>query len=551
MRTALSALGQETFDVCVVGAGLHGVAAAWTAARLGLRVALIDAGDFGGATSSASLKVLHGGLRYLQHGNFRRMRESIIAHRRFFQLAPHLCRPQAFLMPTRGGGVRSRAALGVALALNDLISADRNAGVHPSRHLPPGRLLTCAETETVLAGARVEGLTGGAVWYDGIGESTERLTLGFVLGAERAGAVVVNYCKASALRLAGGAVEGVEAQDVLDGGAVSIRARAVVNAAGPWFEQPWAGVPRVRHPLVGAWNVVVPRQWFGAYGVALEGVREHVDAEALVQRGRRNFFCVPWRGATMIGTVYEPYDGDPAAYRPSRSAVQAFLDELHAVFPAAQLAPEDLSFLHIGVQPGPCERGAGSVEPDKHSEVVEAAAQGGPRGLWSIKGVKYTTGLLVGERAALAAARGLGRAGVPVDAALPGGERLVPATEVMARARALGLAVTQPAAARLAGLYGVGADAVLEEARADDAALLPGAPESLLAEVRHAVRREHALTLADVVLRRTDLGTLAAPPAATLRAAASVMAALLGWDAPRVDREIDAVRRVYPAHLLR
>ena len=547
-RPSVQSLAAEPFDVVVVGAGIHGAAAAWTAARLGLRTALLDMGDFGAATSASSLKVLHGGLRYLQHGNFSRMRESIRARRRFFQLAPHLCRPQAFLMPTRGAGVRSRAALAVALKINDMVAADRNEGVPEARWLPAGRMLSAAETRQILAGLPESGITGAGVWYDGLGDNTERLTLSFVLSAENAGACVANYVQATRLITEQGAVTGVEVTDRLEGGTFPVRGRVVINASGPWLEQAWQGgaAGREKFPLVGAWNVIVPRRWFGGYGVALESTQAHRDADALIQRGKRNLFFVPWRSGTIIGTVYVPFEGDPANYQPSAASVRAFLEEVNTVYPPARLTAADISLLHVGVQPGPPERGAGSVEPDKHSEVIDHAARGGPRGLISIKGVKYTTGLEVGERAGRLAAHQMAARNPEKNTPFYGQSKWMEAQDVMQAAHRLRLSLPAAAAARLAAQYGGAMSAVLEEAGLDSAALLPGAPDVLRAEIRHAVRCEHAVKLADVMMRRTELGTFGRPSEPVLGAVADEMAELLSWSPERRAAELDAVRARYP-----
>lgn len=490
MRAALKELAGETFDVVIVGAGIHGACAAWSASRMGLKTALIDAGDFGGAASANSLKVIHGGLRYLQHGNLKRMRESIRARRRFLVLAPKLVKPQPFAIPTYGSGVRGRAALRVALALNDLISADRNAGLDDGHRLPAGRLLSRSEAAQLWPGLPADAYDGAAVWCDALAHNTERLTLAFVLGARARGAVALNYVRATKVLEGGGAVSGVEARDELDGAAFPIRARVVLNAAGPWWQH-WAPMGVRPGPLVGAWNMVVRANWFGPYGVGLESTQEHRDAEALVQRGKRNLFFVPWRGGTMIGTVYEPFAGDPAEYRPSSSSVESFIREINAVLPSAKLTMEQVTLLHVGVQPG--SPGGVSPEPDKHSEIVA-----GPlRGMFSIKGVKYTTGLTVGEQAACAIARELGRPGVP-----PGDEPL------------------------------------------------PGAvpePENLGELVRRAVQDECAVRLADVLQRRSGLGTFE-PPSRALREEVSVkMSALLDWSEVRRAAELRHVEEAYRA----
>lgn len=543
MRANVQALSSREFDVVIVGAGIHGAAAAWTAARIGLRAALIDAGDFGGATSAASLKVIHGGLRYLQHADFGRMRESIRARRRFLRLAPHLVRPQAFLMPTRGHGVRGRAAFHVALAANDLVSFDRNRGVDIQRRLPGGRLLSGDEARRVLAGIASDEITGGAVWYDAVAENTERLTFGFVRRAAEAGAIAANYVAAQAVRAAGGAVAGVTARDAESGETIEIRARAVLNAAGPWMEAGWTGRERAPDfPLVGAWNIIVARQWFGPYGVALEGVHEHRDADAVVQRGKRNLFFVPWRGGTMIGTVYEPLAGEPGDYRPSPQAIDAFLAEINAVYPPAKLKRADIAFIHAGVQPGPPGRPGASVEPDKHSEVLDASHRGGPRGMFEIKGVKYTTGLTVGERAALDVAAFLGRhVEPPRDQPLPGGDRLVGPDELRSAAAELRLNVPGAALGRMAAQYGSEAHDILRLATEDAGSVLPGSGGALAAEIRHAVRQEYAVRLTDALLRRTDLGTFSRPPDPVTHSAGAIMGKELGWGGDRLGAEIASV----------
>lgn len=487
MRAALKELAGETFDVVIVGAGIHGACTAWVAARLGLKTALIDADDFGAATSANSLKVIHGGLRYLQHGNLARMRESIRARRRFLRLAPRCVKPQAFAIPTAGRGVRSRAALKAALALNDAISFDRNRDLGPQQQLPRGRVVSAQEARAIWPQLPHDAYDGAAVWYDALAHDTERLTLAFALAARDAGATPANYVRARRVLVENGAAAGVEACDALGGDPFAIRARAVVNAAGPWWEQ-WSGARAARHPLVGAWNLIARAQWFGPYGVGLEGAHAYRDAEALVQRGRRNLFFVPWRGGTMIGTVYERYAGEPSAYQPSRAAIESFVEEINDVLPGAPLTMDQISLLHVGVQPAPS---AGlSAEPDKQSSVGE----GPVRGLFSIKGVKYTTGLTVGERAARMVARALGRR-----------DRVGP-----------------------------------------DAPLADGAPEGDLAtRVRHAVREEYAVRLVDVLRRRTDLGTFEPPPAETQREIAALMAKECGWSPAQQAAELEHAASVF------
>ena len=474
-------LAQQSFDLAIAGAGIHGAAAAWFAIRSGLRVALLDRADFGGGASANSLKIIHGGLRYLQHGNVRRMRESIRARRRFMAWAPDLVRAQPFVVPTWGSGLRSAAVMRVALALNDLMAADRNHGLAAGHRLGRGSLLDRAEMARLVPGELPAHWTGGARWYDAFAADTERLTLSFVLDAAARGAQVANYAEVLRVQGGPGAVAGLAFRDVLTGRTHELACRAVINASGRSLDE-LAGTPPRR--WIKAWNLVVARRWFGEAGVGLESAHAHRDPDALIQRGKRNFFFAPWREGTLIGTAYRETAAAELALSPAE--IEETLADINAVFPAADLQRRDVTMTQVGLLPGhPDARHTHEV--DKHSEILA----GPPRGLFSIKGVKYTTGLEVGAQAVRQVLAHLGRA-VPHWPE----ERCPPAF----------LAVPSTA---------------------------------------QAVRAEGAVRLGDLVFRRTGTGASRAPPAEELARLAAQMGALLGWDAARCAAEVAEVRAAY------
>lgn len=476
-----AALANLTFDVAVVGAGIHGAAAAAVAAAAGLRVALLERADFGGGASANSLKIIHGGFRYLQHGNLRRMRESIRCRRRFMAWAPTLVRPQAFVVPTWGCGLRSAPLMRMALALNDLVAADRNRGLDDGQRLGRGGLLDRAEMARLVPGDLPAHWTGGALWHDAFAADTERLTLSFVLAAAAGGAQVANYAEVLALPTRAGAVAGLAYRDVLTGHTHELTCRTVINASGRSLDALAEAPPR---RWIKAWNLVVARRWFGSVGVGLESPRAHVDPDALVQRGKRNFFFVPWREGTLIGTAYrETAETEPSL---SPAEIEETLADINRVFPAAALQRRDVTMTQVGLLPGhPDARHAHEV--DKHSAVLAGPA----RGLFSIKGVKYTTGLEVGAQAVRHVLAHLGR--------------------------------SMPA---------------WPESRCPDTFLAPPT-------TAHAVQAEGAVRLGDLLFRRTGIGTFSAPAEPDLRRAADEMGALLGWDAPRRAAEVADVRDTY------
>ncbi len=200
---------------------------AWDATLRGLSVALVDKADFGAATSVNSLKMIHGGLRYLQHADFRRMRASIRERRTLMQIAPHLVAPLPVLLPTYGHGLQGKAVLAAALLLNDVIGWDRNRLCDPQKHIPRGRVISKRACLQQLPGLDPRGLTGGAIFYDAQVHHSERLTLAFLQSAAQAGAQLANYVEATGFHLDRDCVTGVSACDVLTGNRFDIR-------PGPW-----------------------------------------------------------------------------------------------------------------------------------------------------------------------------------------------------------------------------------------------------------------------------------------------------------------------------
>ena len=477
MKRDLNSLSAGELDLVVVGGGIYGAVAAYDAAQRGLSVALVERDDFGAGASWHSLKTIHGGMRYLQKGALGRLRESARERRTFLRIAPDLVRPLPFVVPTRGHGVAGREALEVALRLNNWLTRDRNDGLPEEKHIPDGRTVSAREALDLVPGLEPRGLTGAAVWSDAQAVSTERLTLAFVLAAAEAGARVANHAEVVAALRSTGRVVGVAVRDRLRGGTREVRARMVLNAAGPGADEVLvrAGLRRAPGPLLRARNLVLRRAPSLPHAV---GARS---------RGRF-LFLVPWQGRTLVGTDYEPAQAAP-------SDPSAFLAEADRAFPWASLADAEVSLVHEGLVPGRGGPAGIATRPRLRDHEREDALPG----LVSLQGVKYTTARSVAERAVDLVLRRLDRS---------------------------------PVACRTASTP-------LPEAR-----VLEGDLEE---RTREAVRDEMALTLADAVLRRLDLGTGGGPADEDLSVVCAVMAAELGWNEARQRREREALARVWPS----
>jgi glycerol-3-phosphate dehydrogenase len=471
--TALEELATRRFDLLVVGGGIIGAGVANEAARAGLAVALVDRADFGSQTSSASSKLVHGGLRYLRLGDVRLVREAHQERRALMRVvAPHLVRRLPFLLPLYRGGPYRPLTVQAGLWLYSTIARERLGGL-----VPPERALRSVPA------LRLEGLRGCGLYADASTNDT-RLCLANVRAAADAGATVLNYAGVSALRIASGRVVGAEVGDV------SVSARAVVNATGPWVDE----VRRLEDPRArpssrlskGAHVLVpLPEPWSAALTIPHDGVRVS--------------FAVPWEGMLLLGTTDELYEGDPANAAATDEDVRTILAEASAALDADLVRPEAVRLRFAGLRVLP---GAGGATASARRETMLLR---GPAGMLSVAGGKLTTY----RRIALAALDALRPdLGLPrldrAPAPLPGAADLSEATRRLAR-RAAGL--DAPVRSHLAHLYGSLAEEVLERA-GDDPALLerlhPQAPD-IRAQALYAREREWACTAEDVLLRRTTL----------------------------------------------
>jgi glycerol-3-phosphate dehydrogenase len=517
MQRSLDSLQSTVFDLLVIGGGILGASVARDAALRGLRVALVERGDWGGGTSANSLRIVHGGLRYLQHLDLRRMRESIRERSTWLRIAPHLVEPLPVLVPTCGWGLRGKPALRAALAVNDVIAWDRNRALAPDRHLPAGRGVSRAECLALVPELEAPGLTGGVLFYDAQMYSSERLVLETVMGAVEAGADAANYLEVTGPLRRGGRLEGVVARDRGDESTgLEIRARVIVNAAGP-------GAPGLAAALLGMPVARPPIGYTLAFNIGVEATGHRVafaisggtgDPNALLRRGPRQLFVVPWRGCTLIGTAHLPYDGDPAAFDAAGVDLEAFLAEVRAAWRGPVWSPEDVRLLHAGLLPGRTEGGPSArvVRLDTRHRLVDHAADGVPS-LLTLASIKFTTARRVAEEATDRVCAKLGRAAAcrtadtPLRGAPEGSiERLV------SDARRRHDGVPPLVLEHLVRTYGRHYEEVLRVAAGGAGPewlepLYPGGGV-VFAQFIHAVRAEMALTAADIVERRTELGAV-------------------------------------------
>jgi glycerol-3-phosphate dehydrogenase len=535
---AFSALASDRFDLLVVGGGINGAGIARDAAMRGLKVALVERGDFGSGTSSRSSKLIHGGLRYLQEGDIRLVLESVRERERLRRLAPHLVRPQEFIFPVYQGTSPGLLTLALGLLAYDLL-----AGLwRVKRH----RMLGASAIRAAEPALRQDGLRGAGQYWD-YRTDDARLVLETLLAAAGEGAVAVSYTALGSFVKEAGRIVGARIIDQLNGTEIEVRARVVVNATGPWVDTVTAldAPASARLRLTKGVHVVVPRARVGNRAAL---------ALAAVADGRM-MFVIPWGAHALVGTTDTDHHGGPESppvVEPTD--IQYLLDTVNHYFPAARLAPSDVVSAFAGLRPliASANQGAAPSSVSREEEIFVSAS-----GLLSIAGGKLTTYRLVAAQVVDRAVGELKRAGdlrtfgrsrtgrVP----LPGG-RGVPETLAAAALSRDGHGLGQAAIEHLARRYGSRLDEVLGLVARDrhlGAPLLAPLPDPR-AEVIEAVEREWALTIEDVLRRRTQValrdpeeGAQAAGEAATL------MAEALGWDVDTARRRaadyVEMVRR--------
>lgn len=533
----LRRLAETEFDILVVGAGIYGAAIAWEAAQRGLVVALIDRGDFGGATSFNSLKTVHGGLRSLQRANLAEIREFIRERRTLLRIAPHLVEPLQFVVPTYARVGRSRTIMRFALAVNDFVARDRNEGLDPARRLDASGVIGPEETLRLFPGLTAAGVTGGAAWYDAQMYNADRVLLAFVQSAVGAGAIAANYVMATGFRRSREQVAGVSARDELTGATFDIRAHVTINAAGGW-------APELTSSILG--GSVVRLQMSKAVNLVTRlpapacALGDAVDGQFL--------FCVPWRGIAMFGTLHGTHAESAGELSVREAEVADFLRPLNRAFPGARARLEDVTLVHCGLLPTTGVGRHGEVRLARHSYVRDHRADGATR-LITVIGVRYTTARRTAEQTVDTVASVLGRAlGRSRTATTPlAGGDIIDIAAFLAAARRASNCTTAATLERLARSYGTAYPRVVSQMERDPSLAAPLGTDCTVtrAEILYSVREEMAMRLSDAMLRRTEAGSAAYPGRDALEVGAAIMTSECGWDRSRTAAEIDAVEARY------
>jgi glycerol-3-phosphate dehydrogenase len=376
------------YDVIVVGGGIFGVMIAAEATDRGASVLLLEKNDFGGATSFNSLKTIHGGLRYLQSLDVVGHRRFVGERRWFLKRFPYLVERLPVLMPLYDRGVRRPLVMRTALATDRLLSVGRNVGLSEDRSIPGGTVLGPADVRKVFPGVAARGLSGGAVWYDACMPDSQRLIMEILRWACGQGLRALNYVSAQQLLTSRGGVRGVGAHDHIENEDFEFRGTTVVNATGPWCREVCAefdqDYPELFQRSV-AWNILIDRP----------ALSNHALAVAPPRANGQVYFIHPWKGRMLVGTGHSPRSGEEEGPAPTRAELHLFLDEINKAVPGLGLSESDVGHVYYGYLP---VRRPGSTDLTSDAVILDHGRSGGPRGLISVAGNKFTSSRHTAER---------------------------------------------------------------------------------------------------------------------------------------------------------
>jgi glycerol-3-phosphate dehydrogenase len=527
-------LADADYDVAIIGGGIAGAGAARDLALRGVSVALFEKADFASGTTSRSSKLVHGGLRYLELGDFGLVRESLRERETLRRLAPHLIRPLPFLVPIYRDSSRSLIKVRIGLRLYDWLT--------PGRRSEHYRVLRPIDALSLEPAVRAKELRGAGYYFDDLLVFPERLCLENALSASRHGARLFNYADVEEVtRDARGRVAGVKVRDLLTGRVATIGARVVVNATGPWIDQ-------IRERL----------------GIAERGrhiVRTTKGIHCLLPRlteravyhstsDDRMIFVIPWREFSLVGTTDTDFDGDPDRVYATRDEVEYVLGEVAQAIDDRRVAPEHVAYTYAGVRPLSFQEGKRASDVSRAHRVV---SEDGGRFL-SVTGTKLTCYRSLAARLGDRVMRTLGQRGVAGTdrRTLDGADedtRLVEARAWLDVSPEVASGLSPETVETLVSLYGRAAGRVIalrEKVSGGGDRLCPQNPD-IVAQLYLAVQEEMAVSLQDVLLRRTGIGTSTCQGLDCAESIGQRMAKLLAWTPRRLGAEIEA----YQAYVAR
>ncbi|MGM0407234.1 MAG: glycerol-3-phosphate dehydrogenase/oxidase, partial [Bacteroidota bacterium] len=373
---------KQHYDIIIIGGGITGASVAYEAASRGLKVALFEKGDFGEATSAATSKLIHGGLRYLKNMEFGLVRESLTERRILENIAPNFVYPLPFMVPTYSNLKNNKQILFIGMLLYDFLSFDKAFTWDKSKKLPFHKTIGAKKTKMLEPCIKDKRLTGSSIYYDCQNINPERLTLEILKSALHCGAEAANYAKVESLIKDGDAIKGVNVKDLITNTTHEYTADLTINCTGPWTD---IVLNATMDKLASNHHI---RRSEGIHIITKKLCNKH--AVTMMTKSGRHIMLMPWRNHSLIGTTDKEYKGNPDDYKITKESIQELIDEVNENYGIRKLTYSDIQFAYGGLRPLVDNQTEASYESSRKYEITDHAKEG-MDGLITVEGGKYTT----------------------------------------------------------------------------------------------------------------------------------------------------------------
>ena len=528
-------------DVIIIGGGISGACIAYEGAARGLKVALVEKSDFGSATSAATSKMIHGGLRYLATKEFGLVRESLRERRILSNIAPNFVHPIPFLLSYYEGAKASKWLLKVGMVLYELFSYDKGWLKDKSKKMPLHKTISRERLMKFIPRANPIGLMGAHLYYDCINHFPERFTLAFLKSAVKQGAKIANYTQMDDFlmeRKKDGQLQisGVKVTDRLLNKRYELKAKMVINCAGPWAD---LVLSKIRGEVNEAKQL---RRSEGIHIVTKKLVDRYIFSGATAQG--KHYFIVPYRDHALIGTTDKEYTGHPDDWKVTKNSILELLDTVNDSFGNGEaLSYDDVVYAYGGLRPLVADESKDVYNASRKYEVTDSS-QDGINGLLTVEGGKWTTsrGLAetvidqVGKKLSVKVKKSSTSKTYIEGSEISNIESFISSKQEQYKD------YTKSQIRYLVKSYGTEIDAVLALADENESWKQPITEDGEnIGQIVYAIRNEMAFTLCDLLLRRTGIGLIGHPGEQKLLKIAEVVAQELNWDSQRKNDEIESI----------
>ena len=536
MERFISTHQSGKFDLIVIGGGITGATLAYEAGLRGMDVALFEKSDYGSATSSATSKLIHGGLRYLKNMELGLVRESLRERKIMSNIAPNFVYPIPFMIPSFLSLKSNKWAMQIGMWMYDLLSYDKGFTWDNSKKLPRFKTYKTKSTIKLEPCVKKRGLTGSTVYYDCQNIFPERLTLAFLKSAEKQGTKLSNYARVASFLREGKQVTGVKVMDEISGKEGVFKAPAIVNCAGPWadilIKQTTSS--ETRHHI---------RRSEGIHIVTKKLCNMH--AVSVMTKRRRHIMVMPWRNHALIGTTDKEYIGNPDNYKVSKQSILDLLNEVNENYDIPPLKYEDVLFYYGGLRPLADTDTENSYESSRKYEIYDNADEG-LDGLFTVEGGKYTTSrqLAVEVVEKIEKKMKLKLPKSNSETQYLSGCEIKEMSAFMKNLHKQYAGFHYKTIEYLGKNYGTECHEIFNLARQHPKlAKVLNEEGEILAEAAFAVQNESALSLSDILFRRTGLGGLGHPGDRVIEQVAHLAGDYLQWNQSKIKSEIEHVQK--------